>query len=263
MNNNAISRILLITEGKNDSKFFDRIKILFNINVEIVHINANIYKLYSRMKAEDFNCNVKNLILECLPNDISSDKKEDYKNKLKDKYAYIYFVFDFDIQHHGKNEDSDINKNCDKIKIMLEELNNETDETRGKLYINYPMMQSFRDINSFDDIEFISSYISVDDIKNYKSMVSSKRLNGKDILSYSIDNFISIFKLNTNKLFFINGINQKDKNTFLKISKGINIYYKIKDKIDKDFMIYILNTSVFFLSDFKTFNDKYLNSILQ
>lgn len=262
MNNNTVAKILLITEGKDDSKFFNRIKTLFNINVEIVYINANIYKLYNRMKAEDFNCNVKNLILECLPNDISADEKEDYKNKLKDKYAYIYFVFDFDIQHHGRNEDNDINKNCDKIRIMLEELNNETDETRGKLYINYPMMESFRDINSFDDTEFISSSVAVNDVRNYKSIVSSKRLHGKDIVTYTIDNFIAIFKLNTNKLFFINNINQKDKNIFLELTKGINIYYKIKDEIDKDCKVYVLNTSIFFLSDFKTFNDKYLSLIL-
>lgn len=263
MNNNTVAKILLITEGKDDSKFFNRIKTLFNINVEIVYINANIYKLYNRMKAEEFNCNVKNLVLECLPSNISSNELNDYKNKLKDKYAYIYFVFDFDIQHHEINEDNDINKNCEKIRIMLEELNNETDETRGKLYINYPMMESFKDINSFDDIEFISSYISVDDIKKYKSIVSSKRLHGKDILSYSIDNFVAIFILNINKLFYINNISQKNKNIFLELTKGINIYHKIKDKIDKDCMIYVLNTSIFFLSDFKSFNDKYLNPILK
>ena len=111
MNNNTVAKILLITEGKDDSKFFNRIKTLFSINVEIVYINANIYKLYNRMKTEDFNCNVKNLVLECLPSNISSNELNDYKNKLKDKYAYIYFVFDFDIQHHEINEDNDINKN--------------------------------------------------------------------------------------------------------------------------------------------------------
>ena len=125
------------------------------------------------------------------------------------------------------------------------------------------MMESFKDINSFDDIEFISSYISVDDIKKYKSIVSSKRLHGKDILSYSIDNFVAIFTLNINKLFYINNISQKNKNIFLELTKGINIYHKIKDKIDKDCMIYVLNTSIFFLSDFKSFNDKYLNPILK
>lgn len=174
MNNNTVAKILLITEGKDDSMFFNRIKTLFSINVEIVYINANIYKLYNRMKAEDFNCNVKNLVLECLPNNIQPNKREDYKNKLKDKYAYIYFVFDFDIQHHEINEDNDINRNCEKVRIMLEELNNETDETRGKLYINYPMMESFRDINSIDDTEFISSSIALNDVRNYKSIVSSK-----------------------------------------------------------------------------------------
>ena len=262
MNNNTVAKILLITEGKDDSKFFNRIKTLFNINVEIVYINANIYKLYNRMKAEDFNCNVKNLVLECLPSNISSNELNDYKNKLKDKYAYIYFVFDFDIQHHEINEDNDINRNCDKISVMLEELNNETDETRGKLYINYPMMESFKDINSFDDIEFISSSVAVKDVRNYKSMVSSKRLHGKDIVTYTIDNFIDIFKLNTSKLFFINNIDKKDKNIFLELTKGINIYHKIKDKIDEDYKVYVLNTSIFFLSDFKTFNDKYLSLIL-
>lgn len=263
MNDKTVAKILLITEGKNDSKFFNRIKILFDINVEIVCINANIYKLYNKMEADGFNCNVKNLILECLPNDLSESKRNEYGRKLKDKYAYIYFVFDFDVQHHEENEENDINKNCEKIRIMLEELDNETDETRGKLYINYPMMESFKDMDSFDDINYISSCISIKDVKNYKSIVSSKRLHGKDILTYNIDNFIAIFKLNTNKLFSMNEIKQKDKNIFLELLNGTNIYYKIKDKIDKDCMIYILNTSIFFLSDFKTFNNNYLNSILE
>lgn len=256
---NNIPKTLLITEGeRTEQDFFTRIRDLFNLNMEIINIKANIYKLYNKMKEEDFNCNIKDLLKECCPNNLTTQEKEDYFNKLNNTYAYTYFIFDFDVQHHDNGRKNDVEQNCKKISKMLIELNDETDDTRGKLFINYPMMESFKDIESFDDDDFSYSYINIADVKKYKYIVGLKRIANINIKNYTLNNFIDIFKLNCKKLFFINNEKEQNLSNFYKLSEGNNIYMKIKEKIDKDSTIYVLNTSIFFLSEFKSINQKYL-----
>lgn len=252
-------KALLIVEGLScENKFFKKIESLFSLPIDIICMEANIYALYNRLKDYDFNCELKKVLLEILP----SDKKVLYKNLLNKKIPYVYLVFDFELQHHEPyQKKADMKDNLKKMNEMLQYFNDETEN--GKLYVNYPMMESFRDLDSFSDENYLLRSVDINEIKNYKNIVSIRKLNGLDISKYNTDNFIDIFKLNIDKLYFINKILKKDKNTFFNITEGINIYNKIKENLDKNSTIYVLNTGIFILSGFKSFNQKYLNSVLK
>ena len=256
-------KALLITEGtKTEPRFFGRIEELFGLQLHIVCMSANIFKLYNQMEKAQFDCNVKDLLTECLPSNLDPKTRQTYLEQLQDKYAYIYFVFDFDIQHHEEGQETNIEKNCQKIQRMLQELNDETDDTRGKLYINYPMMESYRDIDSFSDPAFAQSSVAVQQLTHYKHLVSQKQMGNKDITRYTKENFVDIFKLNFHKLETIHQTVLHDKKQYQTLTEGSNIYTKIKEKLDKESMVYILNTSIFFLGEFNYFNKQYLVPLL-
>ena len=75
---------------------------------------------------------------------------EEY-NKLKNGgFAEIYLIFDFDPQGHL----DDYQKiNISKIKKMVKFFDNET--TMGKIYLNYPMIESFKHFTSIIVMLFV------------------------------------------------------------------------------------------------------------
>lgn len=101
--------------------------------------------------------------------------------------------------------------NNEKLKEMLEYFNDETD--KGKLYISYPMVEAFFDIN-FDQEEYYKNKIfEIDGInyeryKDYKSdkniLKNIKRNSEKDIKIFLDTNKVDIiFKQNIKKLNYI------------------------------------------------------------
>ena len=118
-------------------------------------------------------------------------KEQEHRHKLQDKYlmhfrcgqffgalfliAVIYLVFDFE-PHYHKYEDS-------KIKDILNVFNNETE--LGKLYINYPMVESFYYLKNIPDLEYLGRKISLNNFngKDYKKLVNNETILKKNKLS--------------------------------------------------------------------------------
>ena len=59
-----------------------------------------------------------------------------------DEFSEIYLFFDYDIKNTDKHNKDSLKTQNEKIKEMLELFDNETE--KGKLYINYPMVESIR-----------------------------------------------------------------------------------------------------------------------
>lgn len=59
-----------------------------------------------------------------------------------DEFSEIYLFFDYDIKKPDEYNKDSLKTQNEKIKEMLELFDNETE--KGKLYINYPMVESIR-----------------------------------------------------------------------------------------------------------------------
>lgn len=65
---------LFIVEGADrEVKFIKKLAKTFNWGIEIVSVCANIHMLYTKLKAEDFNFEIKSILLES-PNVSETDK---------------------------------------------------------------------------------------------------------------------------------------------------------------------------------------------
>ena len=168
-------KVLLIVEGKKTEKeFFSQMFNEYGAAADIFAVSTNIYSLYSRMKHYDFMCDVKDVLKE-----LSDDKIVN----LDQNFTYVYLIFDSDLHNLPFNKRGTehnikdvVDCNITILTEMAEYFTNETDPSVGRLYINYPMMESFRYCNCFDDRDFLDAKIKIECIKDFKSLASKKRL---------------------------------------------------------------------------------------
>lgn len=141
MSNNELQ--LFVFEGSRaESKYVDQLERNFlgeRISVKCVY-DAEIYQLYKRLKQEELDFDMVELLKER-----SEENAELLKDYTRDSFAYISLFFDYDA-HSTLADDG-------KIEEMLEFFDNETEN--GLLYISYPMVEAIRhykDLDSFKDL---------------------------------------------------------------------------------------------------------------
>lgn len=241
--------VLIIVEGKKtEPRFFERLnELFFESNLTIYCLETNIYSLYIKLKEYEFNANITDLLIEVHP-----DKVE----ILKQNFAYTYLIFDCD-PHHPKKEDNRSIKeivldNFKKLEELASYFTDETDPTIGKLYINYPMMESYRDCDDFFDENYESTAININDVTKYKSLVHQKKLAGYSINKYTTSNFESLILQNLYKLNKISTNNwaKPSYNQYLKMVDSINVLNKEKEFVEKYNLIQVLNTSLLLVTDY-------------
>lgn len=126
-------KILFIFEGKKTEPYIMQIiKELYFKNYKYVFISycSNIQSLFNELNKDD-DLDLVGLLKENETKHPELEKKLEKCNR--DEFSEIYLFFDYDINLKTQNE---------KIKEMLELFDDETGN--GKLYINYPMVESIR-----------------------------------------------------------------------------------------------------------------------
>lgn len=229
-------KILLIVEGnKVEPNVFNKLQNIFNLEFEIYCFGTNIYSLYKIMEENDFNVNIKDVLLELHP---------DRKDILLNKFVYTYLIFDLDPHHTKKDESRTIEDiifdNIKKVEKMAEYFIDETDPTIGKLYINYPMMESYKACDKFFDEKYIDENISIDSINNFKEYVGKKKLANIRLESYTRDNFEQLIIQNIFKMNYINSNKWEmpSYERYLKDSNTLNLLLKEKEIINDKKYIY-------------------------
>lgn len=243
-------KVLLIVEGnKTEPKIFNKIQELFGLDFEIFCFGTNIYSLYKLMKENDFNVNIKDLLAEVHP---------EYKNDLDNQFVYTYLIFDLD-PHHSKKEETRtieelVNENIEIVESMANYFVDETDPTIGKLYINYPMIESYKDCNDFFDKNYETEVIAIDKIVDFKEIVGKKKLSNIRVDKYNKDNVENLIIQN---IFKMNSIcklkwEMPDYNDY--IDETNNVLNAEKRMVLNTKQISVLNTSLFLVVDY--FGDK-------
>ncbi len=244
-----MSSILLIVEGPDESKLFNKLKEIYNIDAQIFPVRSNIYHLYNTLKEYDFNGDIKTILREF--KSISEKEKE----LLKENFTYTYLVYDCDIQNTKKEEKDDPTipyKNLDILVEMSEYFKDETDPTIGKLYINFPMIESYRDCDSFFDENYKNNTIELTNIKKYKEICGKKKLCRFHLDDYTKDNFCDLIRMNVYKLnqLINNELKVPQYRNYLEISPTKKVMSAEKEMIEKIGKISVLNTSLFFTLDY-------------
>ncbi len=236
-----MSKYLFIVEGTNDEeKFINRLFEKMNLSqkYEIVTYNTNIHNLANILINNnhiDDSLDIKLLLREF-------EKDKEKKKLLSQDFSDIILVFDFEPQQdHPRFE---------QIRLMLEFFNDSTNN--GKLYINYPMMQSYRHFGHLPDDRFKELKVLNADAKNYKQLVNEIS-KYKDAKHHSYALFVSLayhhllkFHYIINNQYILPTANYVTHDKYLEL---FDIQYKhfIDDKY-----VYVINTLILFMIEYNT-----------
>lgn len=193
---------LFIVEGKKRerdivNKLITKVISDNDIHVHPFSVGCNIHMLYQKIVEMGGFANIRDVLLTL--SNVSNEDKALLNGDMK--FAYTYLVFDMDLQHHGINTDYRINKGLQDIREMLSYFNDETDDTVGKLYINYPVVESYKDHNS-DISDFLHRTVSLENCVRYKQ-IASQRGDNRNFSKYAKDDVRQLIHLNLAKAGYI------------------------------------------------------------
>lgn len=246
-----MSKILIISEGtKPDKKIieylFEKYK-KFDIKYEIETYNTNIYVLYEDLKREygdDLDS------IDIIP--ILKSKNPEFKYE-KNDFSEIYLFFDYEGHHPGGSPL--------KMIEMLKYFNNETE--KGKLYVNYPMVESFFHID-FKNLEIYKNLNTEIELgSGYKNLKEIKKYNGQFIQNqekFDLEKLNLIFKQNIMKEnFIVNDVYSKVEYESYREISNLIIFSNQKSKFIKYDKISVLSTFPKFIIEY--FGEKLYNTI--
>lgn len=244
-------KVLLIVEGeKSERVLFTKLYNLYGMsNVEIVAYKTNIYALYNRLKKEysdgESSIDFEAIDLPLFLNDYLKLEEAELLNEAD--FSDIILIFDFDPQDPGYDKN-----------ILLDLIDNYSESTgRGKLYLNYPMLESYKDVVSLDDSAFQTSLVTLATLKQrrgktnlYKIEVDA-RTRIKQVADIDTQISDQLMKLHQKKLQFV----LEEDN---EIDSDYRMLCEIQcDKLSTEEQIWILNTSILHLFDeYGYINDK-------
>lgn len=240
-------QILVILEGKKpDLAIINKISTLLNLELSVqIIFGANIYELYRSIyddeftKIEDlsFGINTFDLIKE---SDSETFKNHNYailQNYTAQDFAFIYLFFDFDPWSATKLRPLPI------IKNMLNLFNEPTEQ--GKLYINYPSIESFNHItDNFQDL-YYQYQAGGDSYKKVAGSYSTEFKQYSQIKKINCRNLLELIQLHLQKANFI------CNNDFV-LPNDITEIEQV-DIFDKQFIFYSQEQKTYVLSSIPIF----------
>lgn len=193
-------RALVIVEGADlEPRFFTRLAESCGMRLKIVSLRTNVYRLYCKLRDYGFDYSVRVALRELLGRECP---------ELEEDFAYTYLVFDCDAQNRGRVRQGDpeptlpeiVEANAARLQEMAEYFNDETDPDRGKLYVNYPMMESYRDCDSPFDASYAAAEVTFAELLDYKARVgrrkfASRRIDGLSRADFDLLMRQQVFKL--------------------------------------------------------------------
>lgn len=235
-----MDKILFICEGAKTEKGFcnliiDKYFIQEQKVKEFVAFGTNIYGLYDEM-SKDSGLDIIELIKE------KAKQKKDMYNYSKlsaGGFSEVYLIFDFDFQAPQYNPQ--------KIEDMIDFFDNETEH--GKLYINYPMIESFKHFKEIPDKDFNNYKVNKDECLKYKEEIGniSAIPHFSDI---NEDVLKIIINQNLNKYSIVSGNKMNNyKDYIVAFSQKKLLNYQLKN-LKKEQKVFVLNTGLFWGIDY-------------
>lgn len=223
--------ILFVFEGKKqEPRLYKTMEYLFfNRQAEneiIVSYCSNIYSLYQKMTEHDVFGDLDSAALIQLLKEEERAHPETanvlQELSFSDEISEIYLFFDYDIKQPDAHNSLTIEEQHTRIRELLCYFNDETD--RGKLYINYPMVESiryFKNLLPDNDYKDYTVEASIDGA--FKALVNAESCyKNLDFICFGInksldlkipenqnkiqsiqENWITVKEINVKKAYFI------------------------------------------------------------
>jgi hypothetical protein len=244
--------ILFVLEGlKTEKKLVERLKAVFHFPGTVYTVNGNIYSLYQLVKDDPY-VNIVDVLKEMKNSELD-------KEKLNRTFTDVFLVFDCDVQHTQFPREVELLSTTEiamrNMKILVDmasRFNESTDPSRGKLLINYPMVESFRDCDDFLDMSYADASVNIHNLKQYKKIVGRRQLVRYHIKDFTLENFYGLIKMNILKLNKIlrGGFEPMTYESFLQDSVQKVIAEKEAENIKDYDSIAVLNTLLFLPLDY-------------
>jgi hypothetical protein len=160
-------KILILVEGeKAEPELITRLIELYNLDIEfeIVSYCTNFHVLYDEL----FGYNEQFGLGEIAEEELEDlrlllrrrEKDEEKKKILNDPYSETWLIFDLEPQDERFDDN--------KVRRMVKYFSDPTAEGRGKLYINYPMVEAFYHMKSIPDYDFGMRTATLTEIKEHR-----------------------------------------------------------------------------------------------
>jgi len=236
-------KVLFIVEGYNDepdliAKMYSACFLGKPDDYEFYIFDTNIHQLAPKLIVDgkvDEDLDLK-LVLR------SEESNPDRLNILSQKYSDIYMIFDFDPQQR--------NADLRNIEILLSYFTDSTE--MGKLFINYPMMQSYKHLTALPDLSFVGKTADHSEVLHYKELVDAQSLAElKQVKKYTFETFVSIATHHLRQCLYILNGSTADPSVqeYLDIDFSVLFEKQLNMWIHND-SCYVLNTSLFILIDY-------------
>ena len=177
--------ILFIFEGKKrEPQLFKTLEYLFfsNRNEEAIvySFGNNVYELYTQMLGLDGAGSIVSILREKSKNE-KNNPLSNFSNT--SDFSEIYLFFDYDFQ----NSNFSLPEMNERLEKMLDFFDNETDN--GKLYINYPMIESIRCTEKLPDSDYWQYTVTREVCHHFKHYVTQQYQHYKsfDFITFQLD----------------------------------------------------------------------------
>lgn len=245
--------ILFVFEGeRREPMLFRSIEFLFFPSSEkhiVCSFGNNIYELYRQMYALGDGADIAGVLKE---NGAISDKYD------MSDFSDIFLFFDLDI--HNENQSPHIS--AAQISEMLSYFDNETEN--GKLFINYPMIESIYHTGSLPDNDYWQYSVNISDCSDYKRIarnfppysnldhlcVTERNKTRNDIVSRIRINWIHLVGMNIRKANLLCQGKHEDPIQKENISQSSIFSAQLCDFIMANHTISVLNAFPLFLYDY-------------
>lgn len=191
--------IAIIYEGlKTEPQLFKNIAQQFFKNHDFTEIaleaayGGNLFDFSNSIQLDE-DMDIISQIQEHINNNFSEKQKEpftDFLSKSRDEFQGVYLFFDFDLHHdlyncHEKPPLSIemLKEKLDILKRLLSYFNNESEQ--GKLYINYPMAESIKDLNSINSCA-TRCMENIANLNSYKNILNSTAQDFLNVSRYTL-----------------------------------------------------------------------------
>ena len=234
------SKVLVVVEGeKTDARLMENLFSFFpelSSKYQIVAYRTNIYTLYQEFFLKDTDPEDLDLIQVLKSHEQDPIKKAIFDNK----YTDILLIFDLDPQ--------DTLFSAHKILQMQSYFTESSD--MGKLYLNYPMVESFYHMRSIPDADYSERIVKMDELtaKKYKLRVNQEsfRRNYRKFCTSRADLTIVILQ-NIKKVRWL--LNEIDPSPEWKEIDFLGLLSHQLSCIDEGFL-YVVCTCVMYIYDY-------------
>jgi hypothetical protein len=179
--------ILFIFEGsRREPELYKTMEYLFfkkKKDTVICSFCSNIYVLYQKMQASDFMEN----IVTVLQHELNGRPDNPLKAITnREVFSEVFLFFDYDCHNQDKEGTISFAMTNAHLTEMLSFFTDETEN--GKLYINYPMVESIRYTKQLPDADFNSYTVSVSSSANFKQLTDTFSYYGNlDFVAFRVN----------------------------------------------------------------------------